>query len=381
MSPAEALKLARRARASAEGASKTDSPAAAPAYRAGSPIAYRSAMARPCAAALPGSICHASAAAAAAACGVLPGSSCPACATCASCATSAASPLPGTASALRYAIPASASCCAFADPTLCGAAIPSLRQHIGGHFDRGVSASGCAMPRCMSVPAPLAASLSSPSCASPRRAAESDGGARGEEDELRGEHIKDRPERLTGRGASRSAPRPSRGQPPHPSLTPSLAPHASLPTRTAAPVSPAPPAPPLPRLPRLGSPDVPPGHRLTGRAASAISLASRRLLLQQQQQRANAGDAPAAAVAHAAWKAAALLVDPSVREATAAGAPPPSPLRGLRGGRRRWDMCGPRAVLRRGFWRPSLAAGGPLYPLPHRPPPPLAPTPPPLPPP
>ena len=80
----------------------------------------------------------------------------------------------------------------------------------GGHFDRGYtsevlasSAHREAMRHLMAVPAPLAASLCAAAggAASPRRAPpEADCGGRGSSAELRGEHTKDRPERLTARG-------------------------------------------------------------------------------------------------------------------------------------------------------------------------------------
>ena len=155
------------------------------------------------------------------------------CALPAACYASAA---PTLSPALRYAFPASASsaaaseaggstflngaitaaaagACACADAgtgagAAAAAAVGSCQR--GGHFDRGYttevlasSAHREAMRHLMAVPAPLAASLCAAArgAAAPRRAPpEADCGGRGSSAELRGEHTKDRPERLTARG-------------------------------------------------------------------------------------------------------------------------------------------------------------------------------------
>ena len=159
------------------------------------------------------------------------------CALPAACYASAA---PTLSPAVRYAFPASASstaaseaggsiflngamAAAAAGPCACAgvgvgagagagavaaAAVGACQR--GGHFDRGYtsevlasSAHREAMRHLMAVPAPLAASLCAAAggAASPRRAPpEADCGGRGSSAELRGEHTKDRPERLTARG-------------------------------------------------------------------------------------------------------------------------------------------------------------------------------------
>ncbi len=270
MSPAEALKLAR----SAARASQSAQADAAAAYRAAVPRV----SGLPTASAMPAACCAAAA--------------------------------PTLSPALRHALPASASSGTFSEPGVRGVlgaaggaaagAGGSALCDRGGHFDRGVAGAGCGMPRCMSVPAPLAVSLGmQPAPSSPRRApppraaapaaAEEECCGRGSSAELRGEHTKDRPE---ARRPAGSNPRPA------------------APSRLARPFT------------RQGPVSA---QRLTTRgfsASAAISMASRRLILQQQQQRAAAERArgcgaaapAAAAAAHAAWKAAALLASPEVRD-------------------------------------------------------------------
>ena len=145
-----------------------------------------------------------------------------------------ASAAPTLSPAVRYAFPASASSTAASEAggstylsgamaaaaagpcagaAVGAAAVGSCQR--GGHFDRGHTTEALAssehreaMRRLMAVPAPLAASLCATSlCAaaggapSPRRATvEADCGGRGSSAELRGEHTKDKPERLTSRG-------------------------------------------------------------------------------------------------------------------------------------------------------------------------------------
>ena len=145
-----------------------------------------------------------------------------------------ASAAPTLSPAVRYAFPASASSTAASEAggstylsgamaaaaagpcagaAVGAAAVGSCQR--GGHFDRGHTTEALAssehreaMRRLMAVPAPLAASLCATSlCAaaggapSPRRATvEADCGGRGSSAELRGEHTKDKPERLTARG-------------------------------------------------------------------------------------------------------------------------------------------------------------------------------------
>ena len=118
-------------------------------------------------------------------------------------AAAAAGPCAGAAAAAGLGAGAGAA----------AAAVGSCQR--GGHFDRGHttealagSAHREAMRHLMAVPAPLAASLCATSLCpaargapSPRRApVEADCGGRGSSAELRGEHTKDKPERLTARG-------------------------------------------------------------------------------------------------------------------------------------------------------------------------------------
>ena len=146
------------------------------------------------------------------------------CALPAACYASAA---PTLSPAVRYAFPAAASSAGASEAggsTFLNSAMAAAAAGVGaggaaaavgscqrgGHFDRGytteVPASSAhreAMRHLMAVPAPLAASLCAAAggAASPRRAPpEADCGGRGSSAGLRGEHTKDRPERLTARG-------------------------------------------------------------------------------------------------------------------------------------------------------------------------------------
>ena len=278
LTPAEALKLARKLSAAEKG------PEAAGRK---SPAAHRNVVPRPCARPCDRSACRSSPV----------GCSCCA-AVAASSSSSSSSPM---SPALRYAMgadgsPSGSTACAGAaalrglplDAALASGAAAAASVSAsycnggalghfdrGGHFDRTSHASGCAMPRCMSVPAPLAASLGpgramaagagSSAAGAGRRhpSPESDCGGRNNSAELKGEHVKDRPERMTSRGS----------------------------------------------------------------AAASIALASKRLMLQQQQQLVAAGEAPADAAAKARWQVGAMLAVPEVRDACIAtmGTECPSP--------------------------------------------------------
>ena len=247
------------------------------------------------------------------------------CALPAACYASAA---PTLSPAVRYAFPAAASSAGASEAggsTFLNSAMAAAAAGVGaggaaaavgscqrgGHFDRGytteVPASSAhreAMRHLMAVPAPLAASLCAAAggAASPRRAPpEADCGGRGSSAELRGEHTKDRPERLTARGVHPPTPPPHHhSSPTHPPFstttqtslctvlsTSSQTPHCrhrlraaptpSRPTTTLPTPSTPTPTPPLTHRPRV--------HLGAGFTASwAISLASRQLLEQQQQQ-------------------------------------------------------------------------------------------------
>ena len=195
------------------------------------------------------------------------------CALPAACYASAA---PTLSPAVRYAFPAAASSAGASEAggsTFLNSAMAAAAAGVGvgaggaaaavgscqrgGHFDRGytteVPASSAhreAMRHLMAVPAPLAASLCAAAggAASPRRAPpEADCGGRGSSAELKGEHTKDKPERLTARG-ERSSPLDHHHHHP-PSRTPPTPPLAH---------------PPLAHTPLACPPSDPPLHRLLG---------------------------------------------------------------------------------------------------------------------